>query len=228
MFELIHFIKNGFTRKAPVERIAAKTGSNSTPASLRNLFPFFKRHIHKFAAGACVVLLTTTLAFPPPLITRYLIDNVISQKNLDQLAVTILLLVAVKGLALVLGPLEDFYFMRFGQDVLVDMQSDLIDHTLKLPKSFFDEQQTGYLVSRLVGDIQGLRWFFSGTPVYLISNAIRFIGGIGFLFYLEWRLALFVMVLLPLMVLVVIFFSTRMRILSLNGMENQGRLMQVS
>jgi len=116
--------------------------------------------------------------------------------------------------------------MRFGQDVLVDMQSDLIDHTLKLPKSFFDEQQTGYLVSRLVGDIQGLRWFFSGTPVYLISNAIRFIGGIGFLFYLEWRLALFVMVLLPLMVLVVIFFSTRMRILSLNGMENQGRLMQ--
>ncbi len=172
------------------------------------------------------MLLVTALSFPPPLITKYLIDTVILQKNLDQLAITILLLVAVKGLSMALGPLQDFYFMRFGQDVLVDLQSDLIDHTLKLPKSFFDEQQTGYLVSRLVADIQGLRWFFSGTPVYLIGNAIRFIGGIALLFYLEWRLALIVLVLLPFMVLIVRFFSTRIRILSLNGLENQGRLMQ--
>ena len=226
MIELFHYIRNSFLRKAPAERISSREGQPSTPANLRNLFPFFKRHLRQFLVGAGLVLITTALSFPPPLITRYLIDNVILQKRLDQLAVVILLLVSVKGLSMVIGPLQDFYFTRFGQDVLVDLQSDLVDHTLKLPKSFFDEQQTGYLVSRLVSDIQGLRWFFSGTPVYLINNLIRFIGGICFLVYLEWRLALIVLVLLPLMALVVRFFSSRLRILSLNGMENQGRLTQ--
>jgi subfamily B ATP-binding cassette protein MsbA len=143
---------------------------------------------------------------------------------LDLLPVGVLLLVGVKGATLLAGPLQRYYFSHFEEDVLVDLQSHLLAHTLRLPKSFFDEQQTGYLVSRLTADVQGLRWFFSGTLVYLASSGLRFIGGLVLVFFLEWRLTLMILVLLPVVVVVVRFFSVRLRALSLQGMEQRGSI----
>ena len=71
--------------------------------------------------------------------------------------------------------LEDFYFARFEQNITLDIQQDLIDRVLHFPKSFFDDQQTGYLQSRLTEDVDGIRWFFSSTIVHVISNVLRFI-----------------------------------------------------
>ena len=52
-------------------------------------------------------------------------------------------------------------------------------------------------MSRLTEDVDGIRWFFSNSIVYVLSNILRFVGGICFLFYLEWRLSLIVLILLP-------------------------------
>jgi len=52
-------------------------------------------------------------------------------------------------------------------------------------------------MSRLSSDVEGLRWFFSSSLVHMASSALRFAGGIVFLFYLEWRLALVALVVLP-------------------------------
>ena len=170
-----------------------------------------------------LVLFTTLLGFPQPLITRYLIDHVILGRQLGQLALVVVLLAAVKGFSLLAGLLQNLFFTRFQQDALLDLQSDLVNHTLRLPKTFFDEQQTGYLMSRLGGDVHGLSWFFSGTLVYLANNVFSFIGGVIFLFFLEWRLALATLVLLPAMVVAVFYFAKRLRSLSMHSMERQGR-----
>jgi len=79
-------------------------------------------------------------------------------------------------------------------------------------------------MSRLLGDVQGLRWFFSSTLVYIASNIVRFVGGIALLFYLEWRLSIAVLLVLPALVLTVRFFSAKLRILSHQSMEQQANL----
>ena len=174
--------------------------------------------------GAVLLLLTPLLSFPQPLITRYLIDHVVLGKHLELLAWVLILLLGTALFSTLSTLLQDFFFSRFQQQVLLDIQENLVERTLRLPKAFFDSQQTGYLMSRLSSDVHGLTWFFSSTIVQTANNFFRFLGGVGFLLYLEWRLALAVLVFLPGIFFIVRFFSEKMHVLGHRGMEQQARI----
>lgn len=218
------YLKNGLNRSMPSDRVAEQRGYSGNIKNLKNLKPFITYHLRKGILGATFVFITTLLSFPSPLITRYITDKVILDRNLGLLAGAILLLIAIKLGDKLFSILQDYYFARFEQGILLDIQKDLLDHTLKLPKSFFDEKETGYLMSRLSYDVQRLRWFFSSTLVNIFSQSIRFLGGIFFLFYLEWRLALVVMVPLPVIYFGMRFFSKKMKVLSHQSMEQQANI----
>ncbi|NIO49815.1 MAG: ATP-binding cassette domain-containing protein [Candidatus Aminicenantes bacterium] len=215
------YLKRGLSRKLPEDRLAAKEGYSGFKANLQNLSPFVRRHWWKGLLGAGLVIFTSLLGFPQPLIMRYVVDNVILDRQLGLLIGAILLLMAIFLAEHLANLLQKYYFTRFEQGVTLDIQKDLLDHTLSLPKSFFDDSQTGYLMSRLSSDVEGLRWFFSSTIVHIFSNTIRCIGGLGLLFYLEWRLAAGVVVILPFIALSVRYFSGKMRILSHQSIEKQ-------
>ena len=219
MLSWIDYLRQGLSRKQSKDRITNQQGDTSTRANLENLRPFFVRHWRKGLLGVILVILSSLLVFPQPLIYRYLIDDVILARQLDKLWLALLLLAGVKGLGMGLGTIQNFYFTRFEQAVILDVQSDLFERLLHFPKSFFDETETGYLMSRIQQDVYGVQWFFSQTLVYALSSALRFVGGVAFLFYLEWRLALAVLVLLPLLVVALNYFSHKMRVLSHEQME---------
>jgi len=218
------YLKQGLSRKLPKDRIAAQEGYSGIKTNLRNLHPFIRKHWRKGLLGTILILLTSLLAFPQPLITRYLIDNVILSRQLALLAGAITLLAGIILAEKLIDLLQQFYFTRFEQEVILDIQQSLLDHALRFPKSFFDANQTGYLMSRLSSDVQGLRWFFSSTVVYIVKNFVRFIGGAVFLIYLEWRLAIGVLVILPGVVWVVKYFSGKIHILSHQSMEQDARV----
>jgi ABC-type bacteriocin/lantibiotic exporter with double-glycine peptidase domain len=218
------YLKGGLSRKTSEERIARQGRSSTIKADLRNLRPYVDRHWRKGVLGLLLILLASFLGLPQPLITRYIVDDVVLARQLGLLAGAVFLLIALALTEKVMSMLEAFYFARFEQYITLDIQHDLIEHTLSSPKSFFDTTQTGYLMSRVALDVEGLRWFFSSTSVYIISNAVRFLGGLGLLFYLEWRLALIVLIILPGVVLAVHYFSAKLHILTQQGMEQQARI----
>ena len=215
------YLKQGLSRKMPEDRISGIRGRGSFKANLKNLFPYFKRHWRRGILGCLLIAAATLFAFPPPLITRYLVDDVILGRQVGLLTGAILLLIGCLVAEKIARLLEDFYFARFEQNITLDIQQDLIDRVLHFPKSFFDDQQTGYLQSRITEDVDGIRWFFSSTIVHVVSNVLRFLGGIVFLFYLEWRLAIAVLILLPGLVWMIRFFSGRIHILSHQAMEHK-------
>lgn len=221
------YLKNAWSRKMPEDKIFQEArDKKKSRETLKNLLPILGRHWRKGALGAALILLTSLLAFPGPMITRFLIDKVILGKQLRLLLGTILLLAAIKAAGILFGILQQYYFTRFEQEVLLEIQQTLFERTLRLPKAFFDGKETGYLMSRLLGDVSGVRWFFSSTIVHIFTQSIRFVGGAVFLVYLNWRLALAVLVVLPLMFAVVRFFGRRMRVLSHHGMERHAEVYQ--
>jgi ABC-type bacteriocin/lantibiotic exporter with double-glycine peptidase domain len=215
------YLKSGLSRKLPEDRIGGQPSHGSLKTSLENLHPFVGRHWRKGAGGVLLILITSFLGIPQPLIMRYLVDDVILSRQLGLLAVAILLLAGILLAEKLTGLLQQFYFARFEQEVTLDIQQDLFSHVLRFPKTFFDEKQTGYLMSRLSSDVEGLRWFFSSTIVYIISNVLRFAGGVVVLFYLEWRLALGVLFIIPGLVLSIRYFSKKVHVLSHQGMEKE-------
>jgi ABC-type bacteriocin/lantibiotic exporter with double-glycine peptidase domain len=174
--------------------------------------------------GVILVLTSSLLAMPQPLIMRYLVDDVILSRQLELLAIAIILLVSISLGEKLTGLLQQYYFARFEQEVTLDIQEDLFNHVLRLPKGFFDEHQTGYLMSRLSSDLEGLHWFFSSTTVYIISNVLRCCGGMILLFYLEWRLAIGVLVIVPGLVFSIRYFSEKIHVLSHQEMEQQANV----
>ncbi len=203
----------------PEDRISGNPKYGSPKANLKNLLPYFKHHRRQGLMGCLLIAAASLFAFPPPLITRYLVDDVILGRQSGLLTGAILLLVGCLVAEKIARLLEDFYFAHFEQQITLDIQQDLFDRVLHFPKSFFDDQQTGYLQSRLTEDIDGIRWFFSSTIVHVISNTLRFLGGIVFLFYLEWKLTIAVLVIFPGLVWMIRFFSGRIYLLSHQAME---------
>lgn len=220
------YLKKGLSRSLPKDQISGKDVYTGLRESLRNLGPFIARQWRMGLIGALLILTSSFLSFLQPLITRYLIDNVIIAKQLKLLASVVLLYAGSRLFSMAAGTLQQYYFTHFEQSVLVDIQRELLNRTLRFPKAFFDDKHTGYLMSRLTSDVQGLRWFFSSTLVHIISNLLSFIGGIVLLFYLERRLALLSLIVLPGLVLGVRYFSSKLRILSHRNMEQQANISQ--
>lgn len=224
MNSLLAHLIDGLGRKMPPDPIFRHRTYPGAPKRFKFLVPYALRHWPKGLAGGCQIGLGALFLFPQPLITRYIIDDIIGGRRLDLLAGAVFLLAAVAGTAKLMAFLEPFYFKRFEQAVTLDVQQDLVDRTLRFPAGFFDDVQTGYLMSRLMADVEGVRWFFSSTIVQIAANGIRFVGGIVFLFYLEWRLALAAIVVIPGILGCIRYFSRKVYVLSHHSMEQGAAL----
>ncbi len=224
MNDWLEYLKKGLSRPLPDDRLAQRGGYLSARASLRNLVPFMARRWRIALLGSFLLLLGSGASFLQPLIIRYIVDDVILAGNLSLLLGGLLLLAGVKGVGVLSTLFQRFSFARFEQEMLLDIQHDLFHRTLHFPKSFFDHQEVGYLMSRLSPDVAGLRWFFSNTVVSILGNLLRFVGGVAFLVYLEWRLALAALIALPALAVSVRFFARKVRALSHQTMERQAHI----
>lgn len=221
----IKYLKSGLARKAPEDRIAEGKVCSGIGENLRRHFPFFRRHWRKGALGAGFILFNAFMAFPMPLVSRFVIDDVILGKQLFLLPWVLLLMAALAVFSRAMGLFQNWFFLRYSQEVTLDIQKQVLEHSFSLPKSFFDKNQTGYLMARMTGDIGGVTWFLSGSLVGILTNVLYFIGGIILLFWLEWRLALAALAAVPVFLLALRRFSDRMHALNHAGNEENARYM---
>ncbi|MDY0042263.1 MAG: ABC transporter ATP-binding protein [Desulforhabdus sp.] len=119
---------------------------------------------------------------------------------------------------------QEFFFTQFQQEVTIDIQEKVLERTISLPKTFFDSVKSGYLVSRLRNDVQWIQWFFSGTLVQFAAQLCKFVGSVAFLFYLEWRIALPVILTVPITWLIASYLSAKTYILSHHAMESHAEV----
>jgi ABC-type bacteriocin/lantibiotic exporter with double-glycine peptidase domain len=218
------YLKRGLSEISIESKIPNRSSQDGIKKTFHNLRPFMIRHWRKGFAGVLLIIFASLLSFPQPLIVRFLVDKVMLGRRLDYLTVALLLLVGIALTERIMHTLQEFYIARFEQTVILDIQQELFGHCLSLPKSFFDAQGTGYLMSRISADVQGLQWFFSDTVVQILVNCLRILGGIIFLLYLEWKLAICILILLPAGVFILSFFTDRLRVLGHHCLERQARL----
>jgi ABC-type multidrug transport system fused ATPase/permease subunit len=207
-------LRSALQRQPAADRFTAHQVPDRPKGNLANLRPFAARHWRKMLLGALLILLAAALSFPQPMITRALIDRVILPGRISLLPGLLILLVSLGAAGKLMGLLQPFYLTRMQQEVILDIEREILERALRFPKAFFDANETGYLMARLSSDVQGLSWFFGGPLLQIPLHLLRFVGGLGFLFYLEWRLALGMLVLLPFIWLSVAYFSSRIHALS--------------
>lgn len=100
------------------------------------------------------------------------------------------------------------------QRVVADFRTHLFAHLQNLAVNFFARRRTGELLSRLMNDVTVIQSIVTETPIDTAKQLVTFIGGIGFLLAMNWRLCLLILLLLPLLVLVAKFFGRKLKSLS--------------
>ena len=176
---------------------------------------FFRNH---FLIGAFSLVILSLLSLPTPYLLKVVIDRVLPAKDMRLLNLIILALVGIQVARLGFSFLSNYYFGVFNQEVLTGIKKDLYRRLLRLPLSFFDRHQSGYLLSR-VNEVEGLSLFFSSTTVRLALSVLEFVFSLVILFALNWKLTLIALGILPLLYIATKHYSGTIRRLSQEVME---------
>jgi len=173
------------------------------------------------AALLAVGSVATTLAnLIPPLITRYLVDEILvpdpeRAAPLDErylwLGIMVLGLVGVRVWSW-LGELVHGWIVTWlGARVTADIRAQLYRRMEMLSLQFYDKRQVGALISRVTRDAGMLEGFLIDGLPYLIINALMIFGILGFMLTMSWQVTLYVLIPVPLLILWSTLFWRRMR-----------------
>lgn len=101
-----------------------------------------------------------------------------------------------------------------GQQLLAQLRLELFSHLQTLSLPFFSRRRTGELLSRLTNDLGVIQMLATELPVNLVRQGLILIGGIGIIFYMNWRLSLMVLMIVPVVVVMARLMGKRLRRLS--------------
>lgn len=106
---------------------------------------------------------------------------------------------------------SDYILAAMAQKTRHDIRMALYGHLQTLDPAFFEDRQTGDIMSVVVADVDTLESFLTDASTSIIRLVVTFLGIYGYLFFLEWRLALLLFVPLPLAIFAVRRFVTRVQ-----------------
>lgn len=161
-----------------------------------------------------------SLSVATPLVIREIIDTITrggegAGTRINWLA---LIMVAVALGAAGLSLLQRYASAWVGERLIFDLRSRLYDHVQRMPLAFFTRTQTGALISRLNNDVIGAQRALTGTFGTLAANIVEVVVALSALFYLEWRLTLLVLAVMPVFILLAKRVSLRLQALTRESM----------
>jgi len=92
---------------------------------------------------------------------------------------------------------QTYYPSWVGRQVIKSLRHEVFSHYLRLPTAFLEQQQSGQTLSKLTNNIELVANAATGAVISLISDSLTIIALIGYLFYMNWRLASFCMIVAP-------------------------------
>src|SRR5512143_1128624 len=165
------------------------------------------------------ILMTTGLSLLTPLIFRNMIDKVIPAKDVHQLILLGVALLAIPAVEGGINVIQRRLNATVGEGVIYDLRSALFSRLQRMSLRFFTNTKVGELMSRLNNDVVGAQNAISNTITNIITNIIQTIAILAVMLSLEWRLTLMSLVILPLFVLIARRVGGRLRDVARRGME---------
>lgn len=197
----------------------------------RELVPLLKRFARYplrerwlLARTLLIMLLITATALAAPWVHRAIIDDALLARDaplLWSLVGVLLVLVAARFALSFLRALE---LMRLRIKILYRVRRDVVEHLQFLPLAFHRRTSPGYLLARIGSDIEQLAPLFGDSLLGLAQNVLLIVFGVPLVFLLDWKLALFVLALVPLYLLNHYAFAGPIRRLSGENQERWARV----
>jgi subfamily B ATP-binding cassette protein MsbA len=163
---------------------------------LRYLAPFKGRLllallVLPFGAGMSLVF---------PAVISNVVDSILKEGNVQQLDQISVVLLVVFLLQVFAWALEGYNLNYIGEKLVVNLRLELYEHLQTLSLGFYTSRRVGELVSRLSSDVTMVRTVLTNNINTLLQQTLVMIGAMGVMVALNWRLSLFILLMMPVLV----------------------------
>jgi len=144
--------------------------------------------------GFVLIVFSRLTGLVLPWSTKYLMDDVIGKGDLSQLNLILLAITA----SILISSVTSFALTKLlsveAQHLISVLRANVQKHLLRLPTRFFDNQQSGKLVSRVMNDVEGVRNLVGTGLVQLVGGILTAVICLFFLLSISWKMTAFVLV----------------------------------
>ena len=179
----------------------------------RRILGYTSRYWHGVITAVVLSFIISGTSLLLPYLIRLAIDNYIINETVttEQKFAGLAALAVFFGIAMIAEFVANYFQVTVlewtGQNVMHSLRQHIYIHMQELDLSFFHENPSGKLVTRLTNDVQNMHEMFTSVIVTLFNDAIRISGILVLLFWLNWRLAMVMSLLLPVILVATIWFS---------------------
>ena len=146
----------------------------------------------------------------------YLLKQTVDDYLATHDAKGLLFYATLMGFVLLLEVFSQFYFVFWanwlGQDIVKDIRTKLFRHMLSFRMRYYDNAPVGQLVTRSVSDIEAIARIFSQGLFMIISDLMKMLVVMLFMFYMNWRLTWIVIIAMPILVFFTRIFQKKMQV----------------
>ena len=141
-----------------------------------------------------------------PFFTKLVIDEAIPQENHNWLWLVCLGGIGAIGVYVLLSLIRDRFYIYTTKRILLDFRNRFFQHLLRLPMRSLTKRQTGELGSMVLNDVEAILTSATYNVLHFFTDTLSAVAIIAIMFYLNWRLALIALVVVPLNGLTYVYF----------------------
>ncbi len=183
---------------------------------MRIFLSYFKPHRRLFAMDMLCAIIVAAVDLAFPLVSRTAMNDLLPRNAYTTFFIVMGVMAAAYLLRAFLYYVICYWGHTFGIRVEADIRRDLFSHMQSLGYEFYDRNRTGQLMSRLTSDLFEITELAHHGPEDLVISVLTIIGALVVMFSIEWRRALVVCVILPILLVVVISRRRKMASASKN------------
>jgi ATP-binding cassette subfamily B multidrug efflux pump len=191
-----------------LERDTSKKSTMSYSAAIRALYPYVKPHRKSFIYLYVCIVFAVAAELIQPLLVMVAIDDYLMLGDTN-FGIIALLCSAYLGLAcinLIFSYLQNNVLQRAGQGIVGNIRKDLFLHISKQSMAYFDKVPRGSLITHVSSDTEAINQFFSQVLLSIFRDGLTLICILLLMFQLDATLALYSLLVIPILVAIAILF----------------------
>ena len=178
---------------------------------LKRFLHYYKPHKLIFTLDMLASFFMAMIAILYPIITRVMLNDLIPERKYRLIVLAGLGLLLIYVVRMFLNYFVQYYGHVMGVRMQAEMRSDMFTHLEKLPFSFYDNHETGKIMSRMTNDLMDISELAHHGPENLLISSVSIICSFVYLCTIEWRLTLIIFACVPFLLLIALTLRKKMR-----------------
>ena len=178
---------------------------------LKRFISYYNPHKKMLTLDMLAALLISVIGMVYPIVTRKMLNEYIPERMYSTIVVAGLVVLVLYVIRMLMRYFVQYYGHMIGVRMQSQMRKDLFAHLQKLPYKFYDNNETGRIMTRITSDLFEVCELAHHGPENLLISSVMIVLSFSYLMTIDWILTLIIFACVPILVVVTMHFRKAMK-----------------